>query len=49
VVDALSRKTGIELESFVEYFQSKWLLKTTVFSLSVTKFYQALFDWLLYR
>lgn len=46
-IEAFSRKAGVELDGFLEYFQTKWLIKTTIFSLSVYKFYQAIFDWLL--
>lgn len=46
-IEAFSRKAGVELDGFLEYFQTKWLLKTTIFSLTSYKFYQAIFDWLL--
>ena len=46
-IEAFSRKAGVELDGFLEYFQTKWLLKTTIFSLTAYKFYQAIFDWLL--
>lgn len=47
-MEALARKSGVELDSFLEYFKNRWLLKTTVFSLTISKFYEAIFDWVLY-
>jgi len=56
---AITRQTGINLDSFLDFFQNKWLLcksffsincviEATIFSLTVFKFYQALFDWLVF-
>jgi hypothetical protein len=42
----LIERSNLKLDGFIEFFQTKWLVKKTVFSLSKYKFIEAILDWI---